>query len=116
MSILSVQAPTVIASLPYISIDGEIKLYVCEPWVCVTERFGTHAALVNLDTAAVRELSREDYYVEVSSYSIGFLIRQGRVLLIHQTDWNRLDIMDVETGRNLTDREVYMREKLARTS
>ena len=104
------EAPTVIASLPYISIDGEIKLYVCEPWVCVTERFGTHAALVNLDTAAVRELSREDYYVEVSSYSIGFLIRQGRVLLIHQTDWNRLDIMDVETGRNLTDREVYIRE------
>jgi hypothetical protein len=75
----------------------------------VTERFGTHAALVHLENASVREMSREDYHADVSSYSIGFVERGGRVLIIHQTEWNRLDIMDAETGNCLTDRKVDCR-------
>jgi hypothetical protein len=99
-----------VAHLPWISTVGLVKLYVHEPWVCVTERFGTHAALVHLENANVREMSREDYHANVSSYSIGFLERDGRVLIIHQTEWNRLDIMDAETGDCLTDREIYLRD------
>ncbi len=38
-----------VTHLPHISTEGQIKLYVHEPLVCVTERFGTHAALVNLE-------------------------------------------------------------------
>ena len=99
-------SPVSVAHLPCISTVAQIKLYVHEPWVCVTERFGTHAALINLENANVRELKREDYHADVSSYSIGFLQRDGRVLLVHQTEWNRLDIMDAETGDCLTDRIV----------
>ena len=102
-------SPVSVAYLPCISTAGQVKLYIHEPWVCVTERFGTHAALVNLENANVREMNREDYHAHVSSYSIGFLERDGRVLVIHQTQWNRLDIMDAETGDCLTERTVDIR-------
>ncbi len=104
------QPPASMAQLPNIAADKEIKLYVHEPWVCVTERFGTRAALVHMESGSVRELCRGDYHANVSSYSIGFLEREGRVLLIHQTEWNRLDIMDAATGECLTGREVYYRQ------
>ncbi len=88
----------------------EIGLYVHGPWVCVTERFGTKASLINTATGAVRELGREDYHSDVSSYSAGFLERDGRTLLVAQTQWNRLDVFDAETGANLTEREVFIRD------
>jgi hypothetical protein len=88
----------------------EIALYVHGPWVCVTERFGTNASLINTATGAVRALARADYHSDVSSYSIGFLERDGRTLLIAQTQWNRLDVFDAETGANMTEREVFARD------
>lgn len=88
----------------------EIQLHVRGPWVCVSERFGVNAALVNAATGSVRGLSREDYHSDVSSYSIGFLDWEGRTLLLAQTQWNRLDIFDAETGANLTEREVFNRD------
>jgi hypothetical protein len=90
--------------------DLEIGLYVHGPWICVTERFGVNASLINTATRAVRTLSRADYHSDVSSYSIGFLDRDGRTLLIAQTQWNRLDVFDAETGANLTEREVFIRD------
>ncbi|HEX8347788.1 MAG TPA: hypothetical protein VF657_24095, partial [Actinoplanes sp.] len=84
----------------------EIALYVHGPWVCVTERFGVNASLINTVTGAVRKFSRGDYHSDVSSYSIGFLDRDGRTRLVAQTQWNRLDVFDAETGVNLTEREV----------
>lgn len=87
----------------------EVRLYVHGPWVCVTERFGVNAALVNTATGAVRELSRTDYHSDVSSYSAGFLERDGRTQLIAQTEWNRLDLFDAETGELLTEREMSSR-------
>ena len=81
----------------------EIRLYVHGPWVCVTERFGV--TLINTATGAVRGLSRADHHADVSSYSIGFLDRDGRTLLVVQTEWNRLDVFDAETGANLTERD-----------
>ena len=88
----------------------EINIYVYRDYVCVTERFGVNAALVNLKTGKVRKLKREDYHCDVSSYSIGFVERDGRILLIHQTQWNRLDILDAKTGEILTEREVSIHE------
>ncbi|MFI5835844.1 hypothetical protein ACIA5A_19450 [Micromonospora sp. NPDC051300] len=88
----------------------ELGIYVHGPWVCVTERFGVNASLINTVTGAVRGLSRADYHSDVSSYSIGFLDRDGRTLLVAQTQWNRLDVFDAETGANLTEREVFIRD------
>jgi hypothetical protein len=90
--------------------DLEIQLYVHGPWVCVTERFGVNASLINTATGVVRRLSRADYHSDVSSYSIGFLDRDGRTLLVAQTQWNRLDVFDAETGANLTERDVFIQD------
>ena len=55
-------------------------------------------------------LCRADYHSDVSSYSVGFLDRDGRTLLVAQTRWNRLDVFDAESGANLTEREVFIRD------
>jgi hypothetical protein len=88
----------------------EIVIHFHHPYVCVTERFGCNASLVNIETGTVRELKREPYHADVSSYSIGFIEQDDRTLLIHQTAWNRLDILDIATGENLTEREIICRE------
>ena len=93
-----------------------ISIAFHDPYVCVTERFGLHGALASLANGRVHDLSREDYHSNVSSYSIGFLEREGRVLLICQTRWNRLDILDAETGENLTQREVWCRRTDQKTA
>jgi len=90
--------------------DQPIKIYYHFPYICVSERVGLHAAVVNIADGRVQKFAREDYHSDVSSYSVGFLERNGRVLLIHQTMWNRLDITDLETGELLTPREVWMRD------
>ena len=87
----------------------EVSIAYHHPYICVTERFGVNAALYSLTSGTVRDLRREDYYCDVSSYSVGFLELNGRILLICQTQWNHLDIFDAETGENLTEREVYRR-------
>ncbi|GHU05882.1 hypothetical protein FACS1894158_10290 [Betaproteobacteria bacterium] len=86
-----------------------IALYYHHPYVCVTERYGLNAALVNLETGAVRAYKREPYHCDVSSYAAGFLDRDGRTLFICQTAWNRLDIFDAETDACLTEREIICR-------
>ncbi len=80
------------------------------PYICVAERFGLNAAVVDTRNGSIRSFTREDYHANVSSYSIGFLEHGRRTLLIHQTQWNRLDITDLESGELLTPREVFIRE------
>jgi len=82
--------------------ENDIRMYFHHPYVCITERFRIHAALVNIETGKIRRLHRGDYNCDVSSYGIAFLEKDSKTLLLHQTDWNRLDIMDIETGLLLT--------------
>ena len=91
-------------------LDRFIKIYYHFPYICVTERYGLNATVVNIMDRNVLNLTREDYHSDVSSYSVGFLERDGRVLLIHQTQWNRLDITDLETGELLTKREIIYKK------
>ena len=102
---------TLLAVIENISfLDRPIKMYYHFPYICVTERYGLNAAVVNIADRHVLKLTREDYHCDVSSYSIGFIEHNGRVLLIHQTQWNRLDITDLGTEELLTEREIIFRE------
>ncbi len=91
-------------------LDRPLKMYYHFPYICVSERYGLNAAVVNIADGRVIKFAREDYHCDVSSYSIGFLEWDDRVLLIHQTQWNRLDITDLETGSLLTEREIIYRK------
>lgn len=91
--------------------DKPIEVTLHEPYACVVERFGLHGAVVDLRNGAIREIQREDYHADVSSYSHAFVEHHGKCLLIHQTEWNRLDITDLETGRCMTERQVVYNYK-----
>jgi len=83
--------------------DRFIKIYYHYPYICVAERYGVNASVVNIASGQVLNLKRKYYHCDVSSYSIGFVERDGRMLLIHQTEWNRLDMTNFETGELLTE-------------
>lgn len=51
-------------------------------------------------------LDRQKYHEEVSGFSVAFFEHQGRSLLIHATDWNRLEISDPREGSLLTQRHI----------
>jgi len=98
---------TLLAVLDNITLlDKPIKMYYHFPYICVTEQFGLNASVVKITDGKTLKLARLDYHCDVSSYSIGFLEYNGSVLLIHQTQWYRLDITDLETGELLTESDI----------
>jgi hypothetical protein len=90
--------------------ETDIKLYCHYPYICVSERYGLNAVVVNTESGDIKAFKREDYYAYASSFSIGFIEHGGRTLLVHQTQWNRLDITDLDTGEFLSEREIVCRE------
>jgi hypothetical protein len=50
-------------------------------------------------------LKRDDYYIEHCIYPLAFFENDARPLLLHGTQWNRLDATDPATGELLTKRE-----------
>ncbi|WP_444944991.1 hypothetical protein ACJJIK_10410 [Microbulbifer sp. ZKSA006] len=51
-------------------------------------------------------LSAGDYHTEQTPLPVCFLKHQNKTLLVHATDWNRLDITDLETGEIITQRDL----------
>jgi len=51
-------------------------------------------------------LNRGEYRTDVTPFSVAFFMHQGNQLLVHGTEWNRLDISDPYTGRLLTERRL----------
>ncbi|MHA6532052.1 hypothetical protein [Paenibacillus sp. BAC0078] len=86
-----------------------------ESLAAVSNRFGLHAALYDLRTCQlVMPLTRDDYHFETCTYPLAFVEAGGRTLLIHGTEWNRLDLLDIRSGENLSARQtpVYNAEHL----
>lgn len=80
----------------------------------VAEEFGTQGGVYSLISGAlVHSLERADYHAEHCSFPLAFVERGGQRLLVHGTDWNRLDVIHVDTGVLLTDRAPtsYTREE-----
>lgn len=72
----------------------------------VGEARGLRAVVLEPATGRVtRTLVRGDYCVEECWFPLGFFELDGRILLAHATDWNRLDVSDARTGQLLTARE-----------
>jgi hypothetical protein len=78
----------------------------------VAERDGRRAAIVDSATGGVvLRLERDDYHPEHCPHPIAFVRDGERLLLVHATRWNRLDVSDPRTGELVTAREspVYDR-------
>jgi len=66
---------------------------------------GRYGIVVEVATGHVTlNLDRGDYHEDVSNYSVAFVEANGGTLLIHATDWNRLDVSDARSGELLTGR------------
>jgi len=71
----------------------------------VVETRGRYGAVLDLGSGrTTMRLDRGDYYPDKSDFPAAFFVRDGRLLLIHGTDWNRLDVSDPCTGELLTER------------
>jgi hypothetical protein len=76
-------------------------------YVCITQRFGQHGVVLNFqDKKFKKSLIRGNYYVEHCTFPIAFYSSADSTFLIHGTDWNRLDITNLERDELLTKRTV----------
>ncbi|WP_063627985.1 hypothetical protein [Actinospica robiniae] len=67
--------------------------------------YGSEGVVIDLSTGQqVLELHGGTYCEEHVPFSIAFANHQGREILIHRTDWNRLDATDLVTGEELAAR------------
>ncbi|MCM3170856.1 hypothetical protein [Paenibacillus sp. MER 99-2] len=73
----------------------------------VSNVYGQHAAVYDLlDGKEILQLSRDDYHYDVSTYPLSFAYIDQRLILVHGTEWNRLDLTDVLLGESLTVRHT----------
>ena len=67
--------------------------------------------VASLDTGAILlPLSCGDYHTEQTDFPVEFIEYQGQTLVIHATDWNRLDVTNPVTGELLTPRDFESTE------
>jgi hypothetical protein len=73
--------------------------------VAVANRYGQKGVVLDLATGSMTiRLFRDKYHEDVSSFPVAFVETDNRILLIHGTAWNRLDISDARIGTLLTER------------
>lgn len=79
-------------------------------YAAVVSDLGIQGQVINTRTGQ-RTISLDggDYHPETVPFSTCFVRWNGRDLLVHRTDWNRLDVSDPATGACLTDRQFGQR-------
>jgi len=73
--------------------------------IAVFNTFGRFGLVIDLQVKNIlMKFSRDDYYYDLTIFPINFFMHDNRVLLMHGTKWNRLDVTDPLTGEFLTSR------------
>lgn len=99
-----------LASLPSaipIDLAEQTRVFLdrCGELAAIVNLHGQYGVVLNLSTGVVTmTLDRGGYHNDYADFSVAFLDFAGRTLLIHGTDWNRVDISDPLTGQLLTAR------------
>jgi hypothetical protein len=71
----------------------------------IASTYGSHGVVADLRSGKTAlRLNRQSYHVEYCRFPVAFFGRDGRTLLVHATDWNRLNISDPSNGEILTAR------------
>jgi hypothetical protein len=74
-------------------------------FVAVVNDYGRYGQVMDLRSGKLTlALDGGQYHPETVPFSFAFAEAQGRVVAIHRTDWNRLDVSDPSTGELFTDR------------
>jgi hypothetical protein len=68
---------------------------------------GRNGIVVEIPSDAVKiGLNGGDYHEYTVPFSACFLCFEGRSVLVHRTQWNRLDVIDPASGVSLTERHI----------
>ncbi|MEH0418347.1 hypothetical protein [Streptomyces sp. B21-083] len=74
-------------------------------FAAVVNDYGRFGEVIDLRTGEVTlTLDNQGDEEETVPFSLAFGQSRGRCVVIHRTDWNRLDVSDARTGSLLTDR------------
>lgn len=74
-------------------------------YAAVVQDFGRSGAVLDLDGARVTmRLGGGDYHPDKVPFSLVFAEHDGQPVVVHRTDWNRLDVSRAATGELLTAR------------
>lgn len=100
-----------VVSLPGAAVPLDQEMGVvpspCGRFAAVVSTKGRYGVVVDLTSGAVTmTLDRGNYHEDVQEYSVAFFLDGDRTLLVHATEWNRLDISDPATGALLTPRDT----------
>ena len=78
----------------------------------VVNTHGQDGLVVDMSTGqTLLKLRRGHDYIAQSPFPIAFFVDNGRTLLVHGTEWNRLDISDPRSGELLTPRLTPQHER-----
>jgi hypothetical protein len=87
----------ILAQRLHVSHDGDFAAVVSD--------YGQYGQVIDLRSGKMTfKLDGGDYEPETVPFSFCFASWQGRVVAIHRTSWNRLDVSDASTGRLLSER------------
>lgn len=106
---LDERSATPLCSLPPspVNLSEDVSLHLSEEgtMAALVNTRGRHGIVLDLESGNVTlGLDRSDEENEHCMFSVAFCRVDGRLLLIHGTEWNRLDISDPVTGMLLTER------------
>lgn len=78
----------------------------CGRFAAVVNDYGRYGRVVDLRRAGATTLLLDSgtYRTNLVPFSFVFARHGGRTVVVHRTEWNRLDVHDAESGRSLTDR------------
>jgi len=84
-----------------------LNFYSLGNYICLVERYNRNGYVLNLsDSNFLKKLERGDYQVGHCAFPLAFYENDNQTFLIHGTDWNQLDITNLETDELLTDRII----------
>ncbi|MFE7563827.1 hypothetical protein [Kitasatospora sp. NPDC057500] len=85
-----------------------LRLHVsrCGRWAAVVQDRGRYGTVVDLTTGSpALKLDGGDYCCGTVPFALAFAEHGGRPVVVHRTDWNRLDVTDLVSGEVLTARD-----------
>jgi len=90
-----------------IDFSENVSLHISkdENIAAIVNTFGQYGVVIDLiEKTIVMHLDRGDYHVNHCVFPIAFFEDEENQLMVHGTDWNRLDISNPKTGKMLTKR------------
>lgn len=90
-----------------VNLKQEVSLHLTPDgsMAAVVNTYGQHGVVIDLETSQrTMRLERDEGENDYCQFPLAFFEHDRQLLLIHGTEWNRLDVSDAKTGRFLTVR------------